>query len=150
MRLSRRMWGTIPVLLVAVGLSGCGASSSTVSGKVTYKGNVLKAGNITFISSEGKPSASTSIDENGTYTCKAPTGKVKVAVETASLKPQMKGGQAPKNSPPPGQTSPYQSNDATDMSKRFTEIPEDYADPEKSGLSYEIKGGSNTINIELK
>jgi hypothetical protein len=145
-----RTWGTIPVLLVLIGLSGCGSSTATVSGKVSYKGNPLKGGNITFASAEGKPSVSTSIDENGTYTCKAPTGKVKVSVETASLKPAMAGGKAPKYSPPAGQTSPYQSGDTSDLSKRYTEIPETYSDPEKSGLSYEIKGGSQTIDIELK
>ena len=48
-------WGTFLVLLVLVGVSGCGSTGS-VSGKVSYKGTPLKGGTVTFLSSESKPS----------------------------------------------------------------------------------------------
>jgi hypothetical protein len=128
---------------------GCGSQSATVSGKVSYNGKMLKGGNVTFVSTEGKPSASASIEENGTYTCKAPTGKVRISVETSSLKPTMMGG-AKKYSAPAGQTSPYDTSGSTDASKRYVEIPDNYADPDKSGLTLEVKGGSQTHDIELK
>ncbi len=60
-------WGALLVLLVPLGMSGCGGTGS-VSGKVSYKGQLLKGGNVTFISSEGKPTVSASIQEDGSYT----------------------------------------------------------------------------------
>jgi hypothetical protein len=36
------------------------------------------------------------------------------------------------------------------QSDRYVAIPEEYADKERSGLTYEVKGGKQVHNIELK
>lgn len=143
-------WGTFLVLLVPLGFTGC-SSSGTVSGKVSYKGTPLKGGSVTFISSPGKPSASTQINEDGSYTvAQVPAGAVKICVDTQMLNPAGKA-KAPKYSPPPGMQSPYPvSGDTADPGKRYMPIPADYADPEKTTLTLTVKGGRQDFNIDLK
>src|SRR5262245_55937351 len=48
-------------------LAGCGPSFSRVSGTVTYKGQKLTMGMITFFSDDGKKKHPTSIGSNGYY-----------------------------------------------------------------------------------
>jgi len=133
---------------MALGLSGC-SSTGTVSGKVSYKGNPVKGGSITFVSPQGKASASTSINEDGTYTIPSiPAGDVKVCVDTSMLNPA--GKTAPKYSPPGGQNSPYGPGDASDGAKRYVAIPTEYADPDKTNLTCTVRGGRQTFDIELK
>ena len=144
--------GAFLVFTAAFGAAGCGAATGAVSGKVSYKDKLLKGGNVTFVSLEGKPSASTSIKEDGTYSIpNAPTGKVKICVETESLNPAGKI-KAPRYSPPPGAQAPagFDTGDPADMAKRFVAIPGRYANPDTTDLAYEVKGGSAEYNIELK
>jgi len=122
-----------------------------VSGKVSYKGAPVKGGNITFVSSEGKASASTSINEDGTYTIsKVPAGAVQICVETETLNPA-KRSKTPKYSPPPGMKAPegLGSGNTEDLSKRYVWIPPAYANPETTKLAYTVKGGSQEHNLDL-
>lgn len=144
-------WGAVLVLLAALGLSGCG-STATVSGKVFYKGAPLKGGNVTFVSTEGKSSLSTQINEDGSYTIpNVPVGTVTICVETESLNPAGKM-RTPKYRPPPGQQAPegLDAGNTTDTAKRYMRIPPEYADPAKSGLTHTVSGPTQTRDIELK
>ena len=73
--------------------AGCGPKSQTpakVSGTVTYKGQPLKGGNITF-HSEDKGNYNGSINEDGTYAIfDVPTGTMKVSIDTEFLNPDRK------------------------------------------------------------
>jgi hypothetical protein len=145
-------WGTFLVLLALVALTGCGGSTSTVKGKVSYNGKLLKGGNVTFISTtSGKPSVSAPIMEDGTYLATGvPTGKVKICVETLSLNPAGKRT-FPNYKPPGGQKAPGGlASSPEDMSKRYVEIPSAYSDADKTTLTCEVKGGTTEHNIELK
>jgi len=133
-------------------MSGCGSSTAKVSGKVYYNGTLLKGGNVTFISSEGKPTVSAAIQADGTYTLpRAPTGKVKICVDTSSLNPATKTN-APKYGPPAGFEAPRgrKSGNAADTADRYTWVPAHYADPDSSDLAYEVKGGNQEHDIQLK
>jgi hypothetical protein len=145
-------WGTLLALLALAGMSGCGSHTGNVSGKVYYNGQLLKGGSVTFVSTTpGKPSGTTQINEDGTYTMPpVGAGLVKICVDTSALKPLPKD-RAPKYSPPPGQTAPGGlGGPREDTSKRYTRIPEQYADPDKSGLTLEVKGGAQEHDIQLK
>src|SRR5262245_12688033 len=94
-------WGLFLILVVSVGLSGCGGATGNISGKVSYKGAVLKGGSLTFVSSDKKPSVSTQINEDGTYTAtRVPAGVVKVCVSTEALNPTKKAKVPKYNAPP--------------------------------------------------
>ena len=155
----------LAVGLALVAATGCGPSTATLSGKVSYKGAALKGGNVTLIPSDGSGETfSAAIQEDGSYKFEQlKTGKYKVVVETDSLKPQPKFGGPKisknlKNEPPPGANIPPEANYkmappanqvAAENAKRYVKIPANYADPDQSGLSVEVKGGSNNHDITL-
>lgn len=156
------------LLILPLGLmaAGCGSSLGTVSGKVTYKGEVVKGGTIRIVPEKGPP-ATGDIQEDGTYKIThVATGPAKVSVETDSIKPMKEAAQGRgamsmyKNKPPP----PPPGSPGSDMDpsksvagfreqgdeKRYVAIPARYSDANKSGLSLTVKGGNNEFNIELK
>ena len=56
-------------ILAATAIAGCGASGpqwQTVRGRVTYRGEVLTTGSVTFVPQNGCLAASV-IEEDGTY-----------------------------------------------------------------------------------
>lgn len=158
--------------LFAILLTGCGGGEGSVTGKVTYQSKPLKGGTVAFISTEGHPSGTANIKEDGSYEVpKLMAGNYKVIVDTESLLPQRgagtygKGGGSavPKDSktvgPPPGAKIPdgYKTmnpNDADaalkENAKRYVKIPPQYNKPDESGLEFTAVSGPQTHNIELK
>ena len=148
-----RACGMLAFGLLSFAICGCGGGTGNVSGTVTYQGKVVKGGNVTFVSTEGKPGASSAqISEDGTYTMpKVPTGNVKICVDTETFNPASRS-KVPKYAPPAGQTAPdgFGTGDSEGMAKRYTQIPGTFAKPETTGLTYEIVGGEQTHNIDIK
>jgi hypothetical protein len=133
------------------GVIGCGNQTGTVSGKVYYKGEALKGGNVTFVNAENKVSRLATIQEDGSYKVeKLPAGEATITVETRSLKPVARGN-LPSYSPPPGKEPPggYKPPDFAANAKRYMPIPDRYAKPETSNLKYTVKGGSQDHEIKL-
>jgi hypothetical protein len=148
----------------ALTLAGCSRQIGSVTGTVKYQGKALKGGNVTFISTEGQPSASGQIKEDGSYSVpKLTAGSYKVCVETDSLKPP-KATAGPKMSIPKGAgkidpNTPvpegYKPSNPAEMAvvknaKLYTPIPPQYADPDKTDLSFTSNGSSQEFPIELK
>lgn len=138
--------------------AACGGGTSTITGTVTYNGEPLTAGYVAFYDTNGQ-TASGRIDAAGHYTVyKAPVGDLKAAVFTVD----------PTAKPPVGFTKKKQSGgvyeEAMAKSKRgsengmtepaqagkFVAIPPRYKDPEQSGLTFNVKSGSQTIDLDLK
>jgi hypothetical protein len=128
-------------------VSGCSRPVGSVTGKVTYQGKPLKGGTVSFASTEGRQSFSASIADDGSYTIpNLVGGSYKVCVETESLKPPpgVKAGMGP------GQNrSPAAARTAENL-KKYVQIPDKYSSADKTDITYEFKGGSETYNIELK
>lgn len=138
---------------------------ASVSGKVSYNGKALKGGSVSFVSSEGLPSDSGAIGEDGSY--KVPnitSGKYKVCVDTSYLMaasskgPPMVASPAIKSKAPPKDAvvpEGYKPSSPADMAaaanaKKFVKIPSKYMDATQTDLSIDIKGGSQTYDIDLK
>jgi len=153
---------------------GCARPVGSITGKVTYKDKNLKGGNVTFVSTEGQPSRTAEIGDDGTYTIPTITaGTYKITVETDSLRPKSlppqaggasgappgpggKTGGPPPDAPiPPGYT-PSNLAEASLVTanaknaKKYVKIPDDYKDSNKTDLGYTVVGGAQTHNIELK
>ncbi len=132
----RTFCGVAAALLVAVTVRPAAAednkpATGSVEGKVVYRGKPLPGGTVGFHPARGKPVIAR-IDAEGNYLAPAvPVGEVKVTVETESAKP--KGGGLPKV-----------------QQARYIAIPEKYARPATSGLTYTVQKGRQTLNIELK
>lgn len=111
---------------------------SQVSGKVTLDGKETGPGVVVFVS-EGDQStpATGAVDLNGDYFLKTSrvnglaAGKYKVSVSIFDQPTDVK----------PGERS---------MKEAKLIIPEKYVSATSSGLEYEVKPGSNTIDVDLK
>jgi hypothetical protein len=128
------------IVLVLLTLAAAGCGRGDVSGKVTYKGKPLVWGTVQFEGSDNLLKQD-NINSDGTFNVRGvATGEAKVAV--SSINPQssdfqvrVREGEKPKPRP---------------KVEGWFPIPEKYNTPYKSGLTYEIKRGENTIDIELK
>jgi hypothetical protein len=117
-----------PALLLFV--VGCGARYAEVKGTVNYDGKPLKEGDIAFMPEKGRPSYGKIAD-----------GQI-VEVTTTQ-----KGDGLPPGSYKVQITS---LTDAEDIYKGKSILPDHYGNPEKSGLTAEIKAGANTLAYDLK
>ena len=132
-------------------LIGCGGPEglAEVSGVVSLNGKSLSTGSVVFIGSDKVAPVVAPIEPDGHYSAKkVPSGSVTVAVHSPNPKDEAdsiraksadRAGATGKPAPPPGPDP-----------KLWFPIPAKYSDPATSGLSYPIKPGSNSLNIELK
>lgn len=130
------LWLT--VLSAATAGVGCGSGkkSAKVSGTVKYRGKPLPSGTVTFFDAKKEIVGSASI-QNGSYAMQdVPPGKVMVSVTTP---PAVKAD--------PKHPSPKDRPDAAPLP--VMAIPPQYGNAEKSGLSYDVKDGSQDFPIEL-
>jgi hypothetical protein len=125
-------------VILALGAFGCGSGRGDVSGRVTLEGAPLKWGTVLIEGTDGVAKQG-NIDSEGKFTVldMAP-GNAMVAVNSPDPKSitVMSKGDKPAQSFPavPG----------------WFAIPKEYASIRTSGLAYVIKGGRNTIDIDLK
>ncbi len=153
---------------------GCGGPKATITGIVTYKDQPIHEGNIVFTpESGGRPISA--IIKDGKYTAeKVPTGPAKVTVTSmymkggaantfAAKKGAGKGGGGapeltkriggpPKDAPlpPEARAMMERRSSMADESKKGVKIPDHYADPERSGLTYTVEAGQQTKDFKLE
>jgi hypothetical protein len=115
---------------LAIATCGCGRKTqqikdrATISGKVTFNGNPLPAGTIGLESKNGAATTAIPIGPGGTFfSDRAPIGDNLVTVDTASI---------------------HFGNPAA-----YVPIPEKYNNSRTSGLTVNIKAGSNE-NIDFR
>ena len=128
------------ILALTVGCSGSQRETAPVEGSVKLDGKPLASAIITFYPESGR-SASGVLQENGTYVLGtysesdgAVPGKHKVAITAFN--------QSAKK--------PDFDNDRPNRSDRQSAIPVRYANPESSGLTFEVKAGeTNNAPFEL-
>lgn len=145
------------VLLLALALLGAGCGSKgTVSGKVFYQGKPLPGGGrVTFLQEKG--AFNSVIGEDGSYrvtgllpgsatiTVSSPdppqpakeSPMEKAAAGKSKLTPEMVEGMKHMGDPEAGK-------------RKYVAIPSQYKDPEKSGLTCTVQGGSQNFDIQLK
>lgn len=136
----------LPVLLLAF-VIGCGkgnARSSEVSGKVTYKGQPVTGGNMTFfIGDAGYP---VTISPDGTYSVsQLPEGEATVVIDNEQLNPKQPvyggktgGGMSPV---PEGRGGPKGT---------YVALPAKYKNKDKTDLKVPLKTGKQEFNLDLK
>lgn len=144
--------GWVVVLGLLMLVAGC-SSKASISGKVTYNGEPMPGGSITFMPVQGGGGGTAKIDpKDGSYEMTSlPTGKMKIGVAPI-VQPVMPRGMKPYG-PPPGSGAPPEAlkglNSGSTEGKHVP-VPQEYTDPESSSLEVEVKSGKNTHNVELK
>lgn len=157
------------MLLLLPAAAGCrGPAWGEVSGAITFQGQPLSAGQISFFGEDGR-TATALIQQDGTYSLLAPTGLAKVTVdsrprapihvnrvpvhvtgadETPSpgvppgVSPATSGAEAPK----PGGRTPvvYQPQG------KHVPIPARYAQLDQTPLRFQVRGGPQTFDVQLE
>ena len=123
------------LVLMTVGLSGCGRKPGSVSGKVTYQGKALSSGLVVFVDRDGKVSQPAGIEVDGSYAANdVPLGQVTACVETFPLSGGDGGPQASGDRP----------------RAQYVPIPGKYKDAKQSELTLEVKPGPNVYDIKLR
>jgi hypothetical protein len=139
-------------ILTLFAVAGCGGSGlATVKGKVTIDGQPASSGRVFFRSADGKSTVFAMIGPDGAYqVVEVPYGSMKVTVtpltkwERIGLirdARKMKKTSASEAPATPGGADAFESS---------AKIPEKYRDPDTSGLTFTVKSGTNTYNIEIK
>jgi hypothetical protein len=128
--------------------------NAEVSGKVLFKGKPLPGGMVTFTAIKGGFPSSGRIDENGNYRIMAPIGEVQIGVDNRMFEPKHEVGKGKGFARNPVQEHrrnkrPDFQEEAIPLKGRYVPIPERYADGATSGLTYTVKPGSQTHDIEL-
>jgi hypothetical protein len=122
------------VLWFAGGCSS-GPVRGEVQGKVTFQGNPVKEGKVTFLSPEGLGDAEADISGNGSY---AVQGGVVVGEYIVEIKPPVVMVDTDPGKSPPAP-----------MEKKAPDIPRKYRMQGTTTLKASVKAGKNEINFEM-
>jgi hypothetical protein len=173
LRSARRATYLAAITILAVAMNGC-SGRAKVSGRVTFNGNPLPAGKITFIGANGKASDPVEIADGNYSVFNAPIGECKIKVETQYLMYSainmpggMGGGMGGKGMPgmKPGQQREKKAKEKEEhmpdlgdsgmkgmlakLPEFLVAIPGDYENPEKTPLTFTVKSGTNIHDVEL-
>ena len=126
-----------------------------VSGKVLFEGKPLPGGRVMFAAIKGGFASSAPIDENGNYQINAPIGEVVIGVDNRMFQPRRGAGKGKSFAGIPRQEHRLKRPDSQEeeakpiKERRYVQIPERYANCDTSGLTYTVKPGPQSYNIEL-
>jgi hypothetical protein len=128
---------------LGLALAGCGGSTGHVSGTVRFKGAPIPGGRVTFTSRDGGGvSGFAWVGVDGSYSIRGcPTGPVKITVLSME---RSRGGNGFDN--PRGVVGARRSG----QSRKLPAIPLRYADPRTTDLEYNVCGGNQTHDLDLK
>jgi hypothetical protein len=146
-KMTTRAIRILAVLLLVGFATGCGGGSKTspTTGRVTYNGKPVPNANVSFTPAEGANRAATGLtDSDGRFTLGtfstsdgALPGKYRISVIAHGPNRPLKPGET--GSGMPGETMPGDPI-----------IPVKFFAPDTSGLTHEVKRGSNRVDLELK
>jgi len=155
-----RLWtGGLLACLMALVAGGCGPdykSRGVVKGKVSMGKKPLPSGTVMFYGKDGI-TATAHINPDGTYElADAPLGECKVTVTVQRLPPDPtvagrlkgKGMKMPEGPRDPNKESPELPS-APQVPKEVRPIDTKYSSTETSGLSFTVKKGEQTYDIDL-
>jgi hypothetical protein len=135
---------------MAVSLAGCGPAApptGTVSGLVTYKGQPLTAGTVTFRNDDkGLVAGGLLLGSDGRYELlsggrkQIPVGEYTVVISPPETylpnAAEQEAGTASSPAPTPADV--------------LRQIPKKYRAPQTSGLKFTVNPGSNTFDIDMQ
>jgi hypothetical protein len=133
-------------------LIGCGPGKTVVMGKVTYHNAPVTGGSIRLYPAAGGSGFPVFIKSDGTFEVSdAPTGPMRVAVETESVRPPESylPPPIPADKVPAGVKLPEPPKIDLSRMPRKVAIPAKYRDPNGSGLTWEVAPGRNVRNFDL-
>ncbi len=141
--------------------AGCGKSTGSLTGTVTYKGNPVTGGLMLFVDAQGK-SFPGSLNPAGNYNCPdLPPGDYIVTINTSLMKPVDPGQSTKEMIAKQGQDqsqTKLPESMTKDLAKvkemgsktgQYVAIPDKYANAKTSGLTVKVEAGSQTKDFTL-
>lgn len=128
-------------LMLAVALPGCGGSDmkiGAVSGKVTFRGQPVTEGTVSFINADAGAGAEAKLGTDGTYAVETPDGGLPVGTYAVSITPPLYLDDSDPKTPPSW------------VEKKVANIPQKYRSHYKSGLTATVQEGDNDVPFDLK
>lgn len=129
-------------------LAGCGGDGNkvSISGTVEMDGKPLGEATLGFVSENGSSLSSASTDPTGKFYAKVAPGKTKVSVSKVdpAATPQQSLSDEQALSPTDAELAVMRAKP-----KPKTGVPARFADPNASGLSYDIKPGMEPLSISI-
>lgn len=135
-------------------LVGCGGSNSlpegetgTVTGHVTFQGKPVPNGcNVLFTRESDGLIGMGAVDENGDFVLRMRDGaKIVAGIYRVSVTPTNVAATLNQD-----EIMKMQMAGKLPDPSKVKEIPEKYRSPEKSKTIFEVKGGSNTFELDMK
>ena len=139
--------------LAVVSLPACGLEGSfgTVTGTIKHQGQVITRGLITFVGEKGEPK-SCAIIEGKYESGPIPIGPYKIMIALNDLPipgaPPAKVGVVGEGLGPADGKAVPKTTPTPKVAKKLT-LNTKYGDPDSSGLSMTVAGGSNTFDANL-
>ncbi len=134
------------LLVLAAAAGGCGKSTATLSGTVTYRGRPVTSGEVVFLAEGGAASVHAPIGPDGRYTVKGvPRGTANVAVDN----PPPSWYATPGWRLPAALANDPEVRDARALAAHYVPTPPRYRDPNQSGLTCTVGRGSQSHDIAL-
>lgn len=148
--------GLAALLAVAAGCGTAEPKRTTVSGTVTYKGQPVTGGTITFVAGPGVSGGGLIRGDGTFFASGVPVGKVKVAVQTSGLKtsaatptaPAGTGDSANKAGSVPDWVTKT-GGPTTGVPTKYVELPVDYESADSSGIEVTVEE-SKALTVTLE
>ena len=131
------------LVLFVLAFTGCSRPKGTVTGKVSYNGEAVPSGTVSFYGKDDEVS-SAPIGPDGTYEAtKVPLGEVKVTVTTPPPPDENAAERLKKN--------PMVIDKGIDIKQqKVVSVPRKYNLPGTSGIRLTVTQGSQPFDITLK
>ncbi len=149
--MQRLFLATALLCAALLAVSGCGRgreSMGQVSGTVRYQGEPIRDGRIVFEVSGNRPASGMIVDGQITQVTTfetndgVPVGSAKIAVRAFA-----DGNTASAVMDHPGDIQRQETKGYMDVPESL--LPDRYADPETSGLTFQIERGENVLDLDL-
>ncbi|HEY1379986.1 MAG TPA: hypothetical protein VGF55_24500 [Gemmataceae bacterium] len=140
----------VPVVLASAS-AGCGGSTATVSGTVTYQGRTVTSGSVIVVNEDGT-AGSCAIQPSGAYSVSGvKRGRVKIGI----FSPEPARAHSIRKSRDPGGKRGGKQNKkrpgaATAADEGWFPIPRQLGNPDTSGVTCEVTQSRVRFDLELK
>jgi hypothetical protein len=135
-----KLWGPLGATFLVVLAAGCGPGKGNVSGKVYLDGKEVPGGYVNFFpEGENATARSSPIAADGSYAVSGvPLGKARISVQGVFGSEQLHNMKTP------------QGLDMPRSNRQTIYVPTKYSTVEQSGLTFEVKPGSQSYDIQLE
>ncbi|MBM4069309.1 MAG: carboxypeptidase regulatory-like domain-containing protein [Planctomycetes bacterium] len=149
---------TVAMFIAALAVAGCGKSSGSLSGNVSYQGKPVTGGVMLLVDAKGR-NFPASLNADGTYKCpEIPPGDYTVTINTSALKGTDNQEGTAKMLEKQGLGNDAGSKQPKDLAKvkemstgagKLVSIPPKYASTTTSTLTVKVEGGKQIQDFTL-